>query len=72
MMYLTNKYYYLYFLNQRLIDQTEFEKLSSVYMLVDKIIKENISKNKDDTFSKSQLGKYWKEPMAWHQINLIK
>ena len=29
---------------------------------------EYFHKNKEDQFIKQKLAKYWKEPMAWHQL----
>jgi len=64
-LYYINKYFNIF----------EVQKLLSVYCTqndfnyertIQKIKNDYYIKNKESLFSKSELDKYWKEPMAWH------
>ena len=69
--YFSNKYFYLYNLNERLKYQSKVENRKIILESICKeqleyIIKLNIENSKEEKYRANSLSKYWKEPIAWH------
>mmetsp|Transcript_16477 Transcript_16477/g.17133 ORF Transcript_16477/g.17133 Transcript_16477/m.17133 type:complete len:216 (+) Transcript_16477:14-661(+) len=65
-LYYSNKYYDKYSLYIVLRKINQVKGYPTINALIDSVLEQDIICNRDESFTRKELSKYWKEPMAWH------